>query len=201
MLQGQGAFYEESALPARRMHEENKFKTFRALGAVLLIAFGFAVILSFFFVNYIVGSTFSSGEKAGFLAAWFAAVVAIGGFGFFFWFYKNRCNVSYDYVFVEDELRVTRVSGNGKRRLMARIAAERVLELGWAESEAFARAKEEFAGRMEILTPNKTRGEEKEFYYIVYLSEFEKELVVIEAHSRLFEYLVRVAGGSKLQRK
>jgi hypothetical protein len=43
---------------------------------------------------------------------------------------KNRFNVSYDYAFVSGELRIAKVINVNKRKLVARIQAEDIIQLG-----------------------------------------------------------------------
>ena len=50
---------------------------------------------------------------------------------------KNRFNVSYDYAFVSGELRIARVVNVNKRKLVARIQSDDIIQLGDVENTAF----------------------------------------------------------------
>lgn len=194
--------YEESAA-SNRAETEGKFYTFFLVLAV--VCFAAAGIVAFFATSFIQGiatddelDTFGKVFNIGFLVF---LVVAFLGSGIAFWFIRKRFNVSYDYTFVEDELRVTKVFNGRSRKPFTTISADSILKIGWCEKPSYQNVLRGLQSKPKLLTPNKTPADEKDFVYVLVGGSLGKTLYVLECRQILMEYLVQSAGINKLERE
>ena len=195
------AFYEESSISARSQSEIKLYTLFKVLALIFLVAGG---LLATFAATIVAGAIDqTSGIGLAFaLIEYFGMIALLLGVGLVFWFLKNRFNVSYDYTFVEDELRITKVFNGKRRKHIIALKADHILQIGWVESDAFRRQLSGMQGKKpKVMTPNREPTEGKELYYILYSSSIEKSFYVIEARQTMLEFLVRAAGRNKLERK
>ena len=79
---------------------------------------------------------------------------------------KARINVSYDYVFVSGELRISKVININKRKLVTRFDCEEILQLGDVDSQSYQLLKTDPTNKEVICTPNFEALEGKFFMYI-----------------------------------
>lgn len=195
-------FYEESAASNRAKTESKLYMLFLV---VSIIAFAAAGISAFFATSAfqgILGSDADTAAKIIPIVQWILFILAFLGIGLVFWFLKKKFNVSYDYVFVEDELRVTKVFNGRSRKFFTTIASDAVLRIGWVEKPSFSDALRGLQGKKAVyLTPNKTPADDKEFIYLLVSGALGKTLYVIECRRELLEYLVQAAGINKLERE
>ncbi len=200
--------YEESAI-SNRSRTEEKFSLFYKILAIACFAVAlFIASFAFGYVPEVLHTTVADDgtvnvtARVFYLLTYFAVIVLVFGMGWIFWVIKNRFNVSYDYTFVEDELRINKVYNGKKRKYITTVKADRILQLGWVDSDAYRRAVQGLGGhKPKRFTPNKTPAEDKEFYYILVSSSIEKSIYIVEARQMLLEYLVLAAGKTKLERK
>ncbi len=200
-------FYEESAISARSKTEEKLYTVFKVAAIMLAVIAAFALTFAFLFVPSVLqATTREDGSVDTFvrviaLAEFFGFIVATAGLGVGSWFLKNRFNVSYDYTFVEDEIRVTKVFNGKKRKYLFTIQADRILAIGWYGSDAYGRALKGFGGKPKMCTPNKECPEGKEWIYIIQSTSAEKAMYVLECRRQLLENIVFAAGRNKLEQK
>ncbi len=199
------AFYEESAISTRAEKEAKIYTVFHVVSIIFFVLA--AIHLSFSF-NAI--GLWTSGDEplTGLALAvnciiWFGLAASLVGIGLSFFFLKRRFNVSYDYTFVEDELRITKVFNGKRRKHLITLEADRILSIGWVENDSYDRATGGLTKKqIKILTSNREPAEGKTFLYIVYSSPVTgKSVYVLEAREMLLEYLVPAAGRTKLERK
>ena len=201
-------FYEESAISSRSQAEEKLYTTFKVFAIIFFIIGGFILTFAFAFVpNVLQGTVGEDGTvdtltRIFALVEYFLAIAALIGAGLIFWFFKNRFNLSYDYTFVEDEIRITKVFNGKKRKFLYTIKADRILAIGWVESDAFERATRGFnTKKIKKCTPNKECPEGKEWIYITQSTSLEKAIYVLECRRQLLENIVFAAGRNKLEKK
>ncbi len=202
-------FYEESATNARANGEAKLYLFFKIMAIVFFVVAVLVLSFAFTYVPYVLEGTVSeSGEVATaarviYLVEYFGFIVLSAGAGLAMWFLKNRFNISYDYTFVEDELRITKVFNGKRRKFLTTIKGDRVLQIGWVEdADAYESALRGVPHRKAIFaTPNKQPMEEKEFIYILQSTSIEKQLYVIECRRQLLENLVYTVGRNKLVKK
>lgn len=200
------ALYEESAQPLNSKKQARWYTAFH----VLFIVFGvLAVIHLFVCIMVLPGGVANLKEaNAGGLAIafliimWLAPLLALALTSFLFFRLRLRFNVSYDYIFVTDELRITKVFNGRKRKHMITLEADHILQIGYCESESFERT---CAGmerkKQKFMTPNREPAEGKEFIYILNSSSLGKTMYIIECRKEMLEHLVFAAGRNKFVRE
>lgn len=194
--------YEESATSNREAAEAKFYMLYLVLSVV---CFAIGGIVLFFATSFIRGiaidDELSTLEKALNIGVLVFVVVALLGCGTIFWFIKKRFNVSYDYTFVEDELRVTKVFNGRSRKPFTTIRADFIYKIGWCEKPSYRDVLRGIEGKPKFLTPNKTPAEDKEFIYVLVGGTLGKTVYVLECRRALLEYLVQSAGIDKLERE
>ena len=197
-----GLLYEESASSLRAEREAKTYKLFFILSLVVVVIGVFVLI---FALNIVPGFFFdkemNTPTRIVGTVMWVGLVGSVFGMAFAFWKLKNRFNQSYDYLFVEDELRITRVLNGRKRKFIITIKSDEILKIGWVEKDSFEDTLRGMQGKKpRIMTPNREPAEGKEFIYILVSILGEKTMYVIECRQQMLEYLVAVAGRTKLER-
>lgn len=195
-------FYEESSIPLKSVREAKLYTVFKVMAIVCFAVAAFILTFAGTYVPYLMGLK-ADGQLDGIglafaLVTYFGLVVVIAAAGVVFWLFKNRFNVSYDYSFVEDELRVSKVYNGKKRKFLKLFKADQILKLGKCSGESFERTCAGLSKKaIRFLTPNREPSEGKDFYYILFSSSLEKAVYIIEARQELIEYLIRAAGRQK----
>ena len=197
------AFYEESAISTRERQERRMYQVFHIASIIVLVIAALLVLFSLTSVPAILSDEELDGAgKAIGIIFWFLPILSLVGFFFLFRYVKRRNNVSFDYTFVEDELRVTKVFNGKSRKHIRTFKADQILKIGYVDSASFDRTIAGLQGKKAIpLTPNREPAEGKEFIYLLCSTSSEKKVYVIECRQELLEYLVFAAGRSKFERK
>lgn len=197
------SLYEESAISLREAKEAKFYSVFRAIA---LVFFVLGAIMLVYTLNYSLG-ILGNPDLNGAQRAVAIAIVAIMnlslfGVGLCMWFMKNRFNISYDYIFVEDELRLTKVFNGRKRKFITTVKMDQVLKIGWVDKPSYDATVRGLQGKKpHILTPNRTPAEGKDFYYLLVSGSLGKSLYVLECRMEMLEHLVFAAGRTKLERE
>jgi energy-coupling factor transporter transmembrane protein EcfT len=195
------AFYEESAGCAKSVSEAKKYTILHVLSIIAFVIAGFIAIYSISAISYIVSAASEEGLSPVFAIieyVSFFVMFLLLGIGFFLW--KRRYNLSYDYVFVEDELRISKVFNGKKRKFLKTLKADQILKIGFCENESYERTLSGMHSKPKFYTPNDEPTEGKRMVYILYSSSVEKTVYIIECRDMMLEYLVRAAGRNKLER-
>ena len=199
------AFYEESAQSQNKDTEKRRYTVFQIFQ---YISIAIAIILLIVCFNVIPGLIYHyrEGEITGAVLAfgvvfWVVFVVVALLFAFLFFRLKRRFNVSFDYIFVEDELRIAKVFNGKKRRPVVTFKAGQILKIGnWADEEGFSSTLAGLNGaKPRYMTPNREPSEGKYFIYLLASTEVGKNVYIIECRMNMLEYLVRAVGRSKLE--
>lgn len=193
--------YEESASSSRANAESKLYTLFLVLS---IICFAVAGVTAFY-STAVLPTTASDPEipsdaKIFTFVSWILFIAIFLGLGVLFWFIKKRFNVSYDYTFVEDELRVTKVFNGRSRKSVAVITAQSILRIGYCENASFADVLRGLRNKPCYLTPNKTPADGKMWIYIVVSGALDRTVYVAECTKTLLEYLVQSAGVNKFER-
>lgn len=193
------AFYEESAISVRSDAEAKKYT---AMNVFAIIFFVLAGLWAFLSLNAAPASLLE--QKGAALAIALIQLIAPFLFliasGIAFLKLKKRYNVSFDYTFVEDELRVSKVFNGKKRKFLIALKAEQMLKIGYCENDSFERTTANMGKKSVIFcTPNAEPAEGKKFIYILYPASAEKCVYVLECRTMLLEYVVRAAGRNKFE--
>ena len=104
---------------------------------------------------------------------------------------KKRFNVSYDYVCVSGELRISKVFNQRKRRLVCRIDPSDILQVGDMDSPSYDRLRATPGTKEVICTPNLVASSEKFFLYVLAVYEGEKKLFLLECREALLLNLMQ----------
>lgn len=194
--------YEESALSQKARSEEKLYKTFLAVAILFFVIFGITASVAIGVIPAVLSNEDASRfGKIWMVVRWgFFLLFSLGG-GFLFWHLKNRFNVSYDYSFVEDELRVTKVFNGRKRKFLFKVRADQILKIGWCEKASYENTLRGLTAKPKILSPNKIAADDKDFIYLLVAHELGKRVYVLECRKELLEYLVLAAGRNKLERE
>ena len=203
------ALYEESALCARAQKEEKWYLAFQIIAIIFSVVSVLDAFFCFISLPAVIHQYRTEGEEQ--LTTFGFAVNLILMFGmlasfvlcaFLFFRFRKRFNVSYDYLFVEDELRVTKVFNGRKRKHLVTMKADSVLQIGYYEKPSFDRLA---AGlnekKTKFLTSNREPVGDKEFIYILHSASGIKTLYVIECRRMMLEYVVRGFGRTKFERE
>ena len=196
-------FYEESATCARARGEAKLYMAFHVTSIIFFVLAAIHLSFSFTYIGGLVTSSKETGSFGWFsLILWISLFLSLAGAGVGFFFLKRRFNVSYDYTFVEDELRVTKVFNGKRRKYLVTMKADQMLKIGWEERDSFRRTVSGLGGKKpQYLTSNREPMEDKTFIYILYSTSMGKVLYVLECREMLLEYVVRAAGITKLERQ
>lgn len=198
------ALYEESVQSVKADKEVKLYMVFHAISIVCLVA---AIVQALIFVSIQVPALAYNKEattvqKIIGCAIWLLFIGVFLLLAFLFTKIKRRFNLCYDYLFVEDELRITKVFNGKKRKFLCKLEADRILKIGYCDKESFERTVAGLQGKKtKMLTPNLEPAEGKMFIYILYSSTIEKSVYVIECRQKMLEYLVLAAGRNKFERQ
>ena len=199
-----GGFYEESASSGRSRKEAKMYMVFHIAGIVFFVL---AVISLLWFFTLDLPLTLSEAKEANANPALAIVIKVLGilitaGVGVLFWWMKRRFNVSYDYTFVEDELRIVKVFNGRRRKLFANLKADQILKIGYEQADSYHDAVAGLAGKKpKLATPNQEPEEGKQFIYIAYSTSLGKEIYVIECRQAMLEYLVSAVGITKFTKQ
>ncbi len=195
--------YEESAISLRSEKESKYYTLFKVIAIVIFVIGGFQLFMSFPYIqNTVTNAELTTMEKVMFCIMWFALTAAILLIGLFFFLLKNRFNISYDYSFVEDEIRFTKVFNGKKRKFLTTVTMDNVLKIGYCDKPSYEATLRGLGGKKpKILTPNKDPEDGKMFIYLLVSTSLEKRVYVLECRQKLLEYLVLGAGRTKLERE
>ncbi len=197
-------FYEESAISVNSRAESRLYMAFKVVAIIFFVlGIGGGAMFSFQLVyNTMNNAELSTIQRVFTFVQWFGMLVILIGFGVLCWFLKNRFNISYDYTFVEDEIRITKVFNGRKRKFLTTLKADRILLIGWVGSDAYQNALRGMKGKKPArCTPNKEPAEGKEMIYIVQSTTLEKQIYILECRRQLLENIVFAAGRNKLERR
>ena len=199
----QNAFYEESATCSRSVQEARLSNILHIVGMIAFLIAAFLLVFSLMFVpNIIANPEIDGGSKAFFLVLWFGIIVLTILIGVFLWWWKRRYNVSYDYIFVEDELRITKVFNGKKRKHLVTLKTQDMQKIGYCEADSYDECLNVIHGKKpKLVTSNQEPSEEKQFIYILYHSVEGNDLYVLECRQMLLEYVVRAAGIQKFTKQ
>lgn len=195
------ALYEESAQPENGKRQAKWYMAFQVAAYIF-----FALALIFAFACFMVLPATVEGLKGWSLAIyiiiWIMPVVAFAASGFIFFRMRLRFNVSYDYLFVQDELRITKVFNGRKRKHIVTLDADHMMQIGYCTGDTFERTLAGMNGaKPKVMSPNREPAEGKEFIHILYSSSVGKTLYVLECKKDMLEYVVGAAGRNKFVRE
>ena len=189
------AFYEESAINQNAVKEGRRYKIFNVISYICLFLGILFLVMAIF--NMPLGGSDVGGYWALFGFMLFQGLMFIG-MCFAFNKIKARYNVNFDYVFVTGELRISKVFNVNKRRLVARIDCEDMIQVGDVDNPSFDRFRADPMVKTVICTPNVETSNGKFFMYV--LANYNgRKLYVLECRENLLMNIMKFAKRSVLE--
>ncbi len=182
-------FYEESAIASNSNKKQKKYNILTIASSVFLVLGILWIIIGFYTVDV---------TSIGDWIAWGMICVWLFTAWFLLRMWKMRINVSYDYAFVSGELRISKVININKRKLVARIDCDDMIQFGDADNPSFDRFRNDPNVKMVICTSNDIASEGKFFMYI--LAEYNgRKLFVLECRELMLMHILKFAKRNKLE--
>lgn len=181
-------FYEESAAERNAAKSAKKYAVLNIFSTLFMVL---AVIATVMFVFFI--------PDVGFMIFFGMFVLSFWLGWFLFYRWKNITNVSYDYVIVTDEIRISKVVNANKRRLLARFNGEAIIQMGDVDGTSFDRFAADPNVKKVICTSNDVPAEGKFFLYILAENDG-KKLYVLECREELLSNILRFTKRTALDR-
>ena len=201
----QGMYYEESATCSNSAREVKIWKIYHVVQWVFIVLAGLTAALAFMLAPAMIEACLKEKNTPALI---FTLVTWIGGIGslvliaVMLWRLKLKRNVSYDYIFVEDELRISKVFNGKKRKFINKLKADHILKIGYCDRPSYETTSRGYDKKhIKFMTPNYDAAEGKFFFYIVYSTSVEKSIYIIEAREMMLEYLLRATGRNNFERE
>lgn len=176
-------FYEESATLNDTPSNRRRARAWKISFIAVAV---FAIISIIFVVNFM-----------HFIVALIEAAV-MGALLVFLWVKYNKSIVDYDYVFVSGELRIARVFRRVKRRTVARISCENIIQMGDTNNPSFERLRNDPNVPTIVCTSNKTAATGKFMMYIL-VNDYGKNLYLLECREELLVNMLKFAKRTVLE--
>lgn len=189
--------YEECAVNQKAVRDE-KFYKIMNVGFYLFV---FVAIVALF--SALNSLSYGSGEglKEEYLQGYqdvqtmgalsFLACIFFGSGAVMLFIMKKRININYDYIFVSGELRIVKVFNVNRRKLVARIQPEDILQLGDIENESYTRLRANTMNKEIVCTPNVEPSNGKFFMYLYANDPIGKKLYVLECREELLVNILK----------
>lgn len=171
-------FYEESSVLHNSSKAEKKYKIVHIISNVFL-TIGI-IILLYSLISIPVDLLL------------FMGLISLQFFVIWFILYKWKAtfNVSFDYSFVSGELRISKVINVNRRKLIARLDCDDIIQLGDAENPSYDRFASDPTTKRVICTSNVEAAEGKFFMYI--LANYNgKKLYLLECREELLMHMLK----------
>ncbi|MBQ7830536.1 MAG: hypothetical protein IJ393_00515 [Clostridia bacterium] len=178
-------FYEESSVLRNSAKAEKKYKIVHIISMIFLTI-------------GIMGVLFALMIPFQYLIFWGIICLQF----FLIWFilskWKATFNVSYDYAFVSGELRIAKVININKRKLVARLNPEDIIQIGDVDNPGYERFAADPSTKKVICTSNVEAAENKFFMYI--LANYNgKKLYVLECREDLLMHMLKFVKRTTLE--
>lgn len=208
---GRDIFYEESAISNNAKKGERKYKIMHIFSMFFLVL---GILLFFFFVLNMPFGTPNVGSLTAEEAEQLLVATEMSRFIALFclfnsilflsvWFIlfklKARVNISYDYVFVSGELRISKVININKRKLVARFDSEEILQIGDIDNKSYELLKTDPTNKEVVCTPNYEAADGKFFMYI-YINDNGKKLYILECREQMLVNILKFAKRTALEK-
>jgi hypothetical protein len=198
------AFYEESAVNNNAKSGSRKYKITHVFSIVALIL---AILFLMIFLMYMPWgiSSGATAEQQAMYQATRSMCIFLGiqgvfmlGLWFFLYKLKGRFNVSYDYVFVTGELRISKVFNVNRRKLVARLDCEDMIQVGDIDNSSYERFRADPTVKEVLCTSNVEAAEGKFFMYVLANNDG-KKLYVLECREQLLINIMKFAKRGTLE--
>lgn len=181
-------FYEESVEMRNQKSAKPKFMIFTVCGVASAVFAVFSFFNTIFFAQGLAGILIS-----------LVITVLMAASAIFLMTKRHGFYLSYDYTFVTDELRISKVLHDRKRKHLYSVSTDRIIQIGRLESDSYEKLKKSPDVKEDILTPNIEAGEDKEFYYIFASTNVGKRLLILECRLQLIANIIRFMNRNVLE--
>ncbi len=207
---GRDIIYEESSVPLQAKKGERKYKILHVASvvclvlAILLLVYGVFSIPTSNFDQITDATELENAQAAYGMMKFLSTFCLLNGVLFLgFWFllfkWKARVNVSYDYVFVSGELRISKVININRRRLITRFDGEEILQLGDVDNQSYDLLKADPTNKEVLCTANYEPTDGKFFMYI-HVNDNGKKLYILECREQMLVNILKFAKRTALEK-
>lgn len=185
------AFYEESATDKNETRSKRIYQILHIVSRVFLWIGILLLVFSLFYFPWMAPTVEEQALQLFFGLIGFLGLSCLLTC-FLFCKLKARFNVSYDYCFVAGELRISRVFNVNRRKLVARLDCNDMIQVGDMENPLYERFKADPMVKEVICTPNLEPTDGKFFMYV--LANYNgKKLFVLECREALLMNIMKFA--------
>lgn len=187
------ALYEESAVNRKSRRGEIAYKILTAFFWLFLIIGVFFLSFTLFTIPIkaegVTDEQFKNSLSV--FITMLTFTITFAGTAFVFYLFKRRLNISYDYVFVSGELRISKVFNVNKRKLLYRIDSEDILQLGDVDNSSYDRLANDPNVKRIICTSNVEPAEGKFLMYMHCAGSDGRKLYILECREELLVQILR----------
>ena len=189
--------YEECAVNQKAIRDE---KIYKIMNIGFYICLFVTVVALFGTINNIpisstAGLTPEQLQVYGYVKAIFSLNICLliffGTGAIMLFIMKRRVNISYDYTFVSGELRIVKVFNVNRRKLVARIQPDEMLQLGDIDNESYRRLVSNTMNKEVFCTPNVEPSKGKFFMYVHANDPLGKKLYVLECREEMLVNILK----------
>lgn len=194
----QEQFCEESAILSDDHRAKRWYMIFKVISIIgfVLAAFVFFMTIMFFLMPI---SEEAIGDVENFdptpliiqLVVFLVVAILLCLTGVLFNIKKHNFFISYDYTYVNGELRFAKVIHDRKRKVLYRLTDEQVIQIGKVGSSTYEKLKRSPENKEELLTPNTEAADGKEFYYLQAATRVGKRLLVLECRPQFIAMIYK----------
>lgn len=199
-------YYEESAVCRDSSKAQRRYTIVHVISIIMLVLGISCLVLALLNMPFgDIGTNLSPEEQEQILVYknLFTFIAIQGAFFMLAWFIlyrlKQRFNVNYDYIFVSGEIRISKVFNINRRKLLARIQPEQIIQLGDIDNGNYERFKADTTVKEIICTSNGEPAHGKFFMYILVGEAGEKILYVLECREELLVNILKFVKRSTLE--
>lgn len=180
------SFYEESAVNLNEKKQNTIYSIFHGV-QILFVALAF--IWGLFFMGFLPLPNAEQGVTfAQILPDWiffFMVLLLFISFAVVCSILKKRYNVSFDYVCVSGELRISKVFNGKKRKLICRLDPADIIQVGDMDGNSYNRLMKMPGIKEVVCTPNYTAASGKFFMYVLANADGAKKIFLLECRENL----------------
>ena len=189
--------YEECAVNQKAARDEKIYKVMNVLFYLCLFVSAIALFMTI--MNIPLGSgEGATGEELqayqyliGLFSMSLFVTLFFGTASVMLFFIKRRININYDYTFVSGEIRIVKVFNVNRRKLLAKIQPEDILQVGDTDSESYTRLLANTMNKQVFCTPNVEPTKGKFFMYVHVNEGTMKKLYVLECREELLVNILK----------
>ncbi len=195
----QEIFYEESSILIDDGKATKKYYLYKILSVFSYIFLFFYILIALLLLDF----SFISSGFVSILINLLIIIVPSGCFifsGVFFGVKKNRQYVEYDYSIMVDQICISKIIKNAKRKQVSKFGASSIERLGKYGSETYFNYEKTPNIKRKVLTMNSRPADGKGFYYMVVNFYDEKQLLVFECTEMFMANVLKISNNFILEK-